>query len=111
MEIEGMIIRELPIRQGSTERGPWKVASYVLETLESYPRRICFDVMDGSEGRIARLNIKAGKRMKIYFDINAHESQGRWFNSIRAFDAKDISYLTGMPSAAPNNGENGPTNA
>lgn len=94
MEIEGIIKMELPVRSGvSAQTGkPWRIASYVLETISSYPKRMVFDVMDGDENRIARLNIKAGRRMKIWFDIDAHEYQGRWYNQIRAFDARETGY-------------------
>lgn len=94
MEIEGIIKMELPVRSGvSAQTGkPWRIASYVLETISSYPKRMVFDVMDGDENRIARLNIKAGRRMKIWFDIDAHEYQGRWYNQIRAFDACETGY-------------------
>jgi hypothetical protein len=47
-------------------------------------------VSDGADHRIERLNIQLGKRMVIYFEINARNYEGRWYNSIRAFDAKEI---------------------
>ena len=90
MEIEGFITEECPVKSGTSERGPWKIAGYVLETMESFPKHIYFEVSDGMDNRIARLNIKKGKRMKIFFDINARNYEGRWYNSIRAFDAKEI---------------------
>lgn len=90
MEIEGFITEECPIKSGTSERGQWKIAGYVLETMESFPKHIYFEVSDGMDNRIARLNIKKGKRMKIFFEINARNYEGRWYNSIRAFDAKEI---------------------
>lgn len=92
MEIEGFITEECPIKIGTSERGLWKIAGYVLETMESFPKHIYFEVSDGMDNRIARLNIKKGKRMKIFFDINARKYDNRWFNSIRAFDAKETDY-------------------
>jgi hypothetical protein len=93
MEIEGFITEECPVKSGTSERGPWKIAGYVLETMESFPKHIYFEVSDGMDNRIARLNIKKGKRMKIFFDINARKYEDRWFNSIRAFDAKETGYV------------------
>lgn len=91
MDLSGIIIAELGVREGTSQSSgrPWKIASYVLETLEAYPHRMAFDVNDGDTGRIARLDIKKGKRMTIYFDIDAHEYNGKWFNSFRAYDAKE----------------------
>lgn len=97
MEIEGIIKQVLPVREGVSQNGAWKTASYVIETEERYPRRMVFDVRDGRDGRIARLNIQEGKRMRVSFDIDAHEYQGRWFNEITAWGAKDLGISMGEP--------------
>lgn len=85
MEIHGKIINALPLREGTSATGkPWQCASYVIETQEQYPRRVCFDVF-GQE-KIAQFNIRPGEMMTISFDIDAHEYNGRWFNSIRCWN-------------------------
>ena len=91
MEIEGIIIKDLGVRTGTSQRGePWKMATYVIETIEPYPKRIVFDVSDGTQGRIERLGIKEGMRMRVFFDIHAREHNGRWYNSVQAFDARPM---------------------
>ena len=91
MEIEGIIIAELPIREGISKNGyPYKIASYVIETMEQYPHRMAFQVSDGIDGRIARLGIAKGKRMRVYFYINARESDGKWYNTITVSDAREV---------------------
>lgn len=85
MEITGRIIAVLEERSGKSARtgSDWRVASYVLETVEQYPKKICFEVFGAD--RIQSLNIQAGESLTVRFDIDAHEYNGRWFNSIRAF--------------------------
>lgn len=90
MEITGKIYAALPEREGESANGKWRMASYVLQTEGAYPYYFAFDVADGSEGRIQRLNIKEGKRMTVYFDIRAHEYQGKWYNQVRAYDAREV---------------------
>lgn len=93
MEIEGTIFKVLPERTGESgfDGRQWRVASYIIETTEGgWPKKICFDVVDGANGRIDRLNIQEGKKMKVWLDIDAHEYQGRWFNQIRCYDARDV---------------------
>lgn len=94
MEITGKIIAVLPERSGVSARSgaEWRCATYVLETMEQYPRKMCFEVF-GSD-RIQQLNIQAGQSYTISFDIDAHEYQGRWYNQIRAWKAE-------APAAAP----------
>ncbi len=86
MELTGKIIAVLGERGGTSARtgSEWKVASYVLETVgEQYPRKMCFEVF--GVDRIKSLNIQPNETLKVKFDIDAHEYNGRWFNSIRAY--------------------------
>lgn len=89
MELTGKIIQVLEARGGTSPRtgNPWKVQSYVLEIEEQnnsqYPRRMVFDVF--GEDRIQTMNIQMGQVLRVSFDIDAREYQGRWFNSIRAW--------------------------
>ncbi len=75
----------LPERSGKSNRtgNEWRAGSYVLETMDQYPRKMVFDVFGAD--RIAQFNIQNGEVVTVSFDIDAHEYQGRWFNSIRAF--------------------------
>ena len=100
MDITGRIIAVLPERSGVSQRSgsEWKVASYVLETQEQYPKKMCFEVF-GTD-RIAQFNIQVGEMMTVSFDIDAHEYNGRWFNSIRAFRV-DRNLQTEAVAAAP----------
>jgi tyrosine-protein phosphatase YwqE len=89
MELQGKIIAVLPERSGVSARGEWKVQEFVLETMDSqYPRKMVFDVF-GAE-RLQRFNIQIGQTVLVAFDIDAHEYNGRWFNSIRAFDVRQV---------------------
>ena len=94
MEIEGKLIKVLPERTGvsKTTGEPWRIASYVLEIPGYHPQKMMFEVSDGSQGRIAQLNLQLGQHYKIQFDIDAREDEGRWFNSVRAWGAKLITY-------------------
>ncbi len=88
MEIEGKIIVVCPPREGTTSRGAWKSQDYVIETHDQFPRRCCFNVF-GIE-RIQQFNIQSGEEVRVSFDLDAHEYQGRWFHSIRAWHVERI---------------------
>ena len=100
MDITGRIIAVLPERSGVSQRSgsEWKVATYVLETQEQYPKKVCFEVF-GTD-RIQQFNIQAGEMMTVSFDIDAHEYNGRWFNQIRAFRV-DRNIQAPVPGVAP----------
>ncbi len=96
MELTGKIIAVLDERSGTSARTgtEWRVGSFVLETTEQYPHKMCFEVF-GSE-RLQKLNIQLGETLTVKFDIDSHEYNGRWYNTIRAFDV-----LRGPVSSAP----------
>ncbi len=89
MELQGKIILALPERTGTSARGDWKAQEFVLETLDAqYPRKMVFSVF--GEERLQRFNIQVGQDVNVSFDIDAREYNGKWFNSIRAFDVRPV---------------------
>ncbi len=99
MEIQGKIISALPERSGTSQRtgNTWKVQEFVVETHDQYPKKMAFEVF--GEDRLQRFNIQVGQEVNVAFDIDAHEYNGRWFNSIRAFDVRQVDAQA--PVAAP----------
>lgn len=94
----------LPERGGVSQRSgsEWKVASYVLETMEQYPRKCCFEVF-GTD-RIAQFNIQVGQMLTVSLDIDAREYNGRWYNQIRAWKVVPYDPNAVAPAADPNAG-------
>jgi len=90
MEIEGRIIAVLPERGGTSARtgNPWKSQEFVIETHEQYPKKCVFRVFGAD--RLAQFNIQSGEELRVSFDIDAHEYQGRWFNDISAWNVARI---------------------
>ena len=107
MEIQGKVIAVLPERSGVSARGEWKSQTYVIETQEQYPKKMAFDVFGAD--RLAQFNIHSGEEILVSFDIDAHEYQGRWFNSIRAWNVTKVSQQA-MASSANAAGVANPTN-
>ncbi len=97
MEIEGRIIHVLPEVSGTSKSSgkPWKKREYVLETHESYPKKVHFDFFGD---RADQFPLKEGDEIRLSFDIESHEYQGRWFTSIRGWKAEPA---TGAPAQQP----------
>lgn len=113
MELQGKVIAVLPERSGVSARGEWKLQSFVIETHEQYPKKLVFDVF-GAE-RLAQFNIQSGEEISVSFDIDAREYNGRWFNSVRAWNvvhidpaAAQAASMGAQPQAAPVGGAQAP---
>ncbi len=99
MENQGKIIAVLPPREGTSSRGTaWKVQEFVMETHEQYPKKMVFEVFGAD--RIERFGIQAGQEVNVAFDIDAREWNGRWHNSVRAYDVRqtDAAPMASAPS-------------
>ena len=85
MDINGKIIAALPVRQGTSAKGDWQAQSYVLEYASGqYMRHIVFDVFGAD--KIQQFAIVPGETVQVSIDLDARESNGRWFNSIKAWN-------------------------
>lgn len=85
MELKGKIINVLEERSGVAKASgkPYRVAQYVLETIEQYPKKMMFEVF--GEERINQMNIQVGEELTVSFDIDSREYNGKWYNQIRAW--------------------------
>ena len=100
MEIQGKIIAALPEKSGVSARGEWKSQTYVIETQGQYPKKLAFDVFGAD--RITQFNLQVGDIATVFFDFDAHEYNGRWFNSVRAFNVeKSGKQATQQPTPQP----------
>ncbi len=97
MEVEGKIIQFIGERSGVSKAGnPWKTKEYVLETKESYPRKIAFDFFGD---RADQYPLNVGDEIRLSFDIESREYQGRWFTSIRGWKSEPLAATA--PAGAP----------
>ena len=106
MEVEGKIIQKLPPQSGVSKAGNnWSKQEYVLETQEAYPKKIFFSFF-GDRANQYPLNV--GDTVRLSFDIDSHEFNGRWFTNINGWKAEKIDATAAgqpqpmtQPQAAP----------
>lgn len=102
MEIEGKIIAVLPARGGTSARtgAAWKSQEFVIETFDQYPRKCVFRIF--GEDRLNQMNVQLGEVLRVSFDIDAHEYNGRWYNDVSAWRVdRNVSVPSdGQPVAA-----------
>ena len=107
MEISGKIIHKLDLRSGTSKAGnEWKSQEYVLETEDQFPKKVHFDFFGD---RVDQFPLNIGDRVKVYFDIESREYNGRWYTSIRGWKTENLDAANagapvppmGVPADAP----------
>ena len=91
-EFVGIIKQKVGERSGEGQNGRWKVAQFLLETVEMYPKKMVVEVFDGVIGRVAEFEALMGKAVRVEWEIDAREypqGSGKWFNSYRAHKVYD----------------------
>ena len=98
IEVEGVIIKEYPAKEGvsKTTNNPWKSQEFVIQTKDQYPRACLFRVFGAD--RIQQFNIHEGDAVHVWLDINARAWVSR-FN----FSGADQEKLCGVLSGGETN--------
>lgn len=86
------------MQSGTSSAGnPWKKKEYVLETEETYPKKVHFDFFGE---RADQYPLAIGDRVRLSFDIESREYNGRWYTNIRGWKADKID-ATAPAAGAP----------
>ena len=103
MEITGRIILALPEQSGVSKAGnAWKKREYVLETQETYPKKVHFDFFGD---RADQFPLNVGDVIKLSFDIESRDFNGRWYTSIRGWKAEPATFQAPGAPAMPAPGQ------
>lgn len=83
IEITGKLIQILQPVVGEGRNGQWKKQEFVIETNDQYPKRVAFSLW--GEKTLLLNNIKEGTDIKVSFNPESREYNGRWFTELRAW--------------------------
>lgn len=98
MEVTGIIIKKFDRLSGVSKAGNnWSKQEYVLETQEAYPKKIFFSFFGD---RADQFPLEVGDNVRLSFDIDSHEYNGRWFTSINGWKAEKIEANAAQPAVA-----------
>lgn len=99
MEVIGKIIQAFDAVEGVSKAGnPWKKREYVLETLETYPKKVFFNFFGD---RVDQYPLAVGQTVKLSFDIDSREFNNRWYVDIRGWKSEPYDPSQAATSAAP----------
>lgn len=102
MEVTGKIILALPEQSGVSKSGNnWHKREYVLETQENFPRKIFFSFFGDKADQYP---LSVGQVIRLSFDIDSREYNGRWYTDIRCWKAEVVEPGAPEPPAVTQTG-------
>lgn len=81
MQLIAKLVQVLPLQTGTGKNGQWKKQDIIVETESQYPRKICVSIWGD---KINESLLKTGNSLKIDFDIESREFNGRWYTDVKA---------------------------
>ena len=98
MEVTGKIIVALPAVSGTSAAGKaWNKREYVLETEDTYPKKVFFDFFGEKADQYP---LAVDDKVRLSFDIESREYNGRWYTSIRGWKAEPAQEGAAAPQGA-----------
>lgn len=82
MQLTAKLVSVLPLQTGQGRNGEWRKQDIILETDGQFPKKICISLW-GDKINMAQLQI--GNQLKIDFDIESREFNGRWYTDVKAW--------------------------
>lgn len=101
MEVQGKIIDKLQPKGGQTARGAWKKHEIIVETNETYPKKIC---MASWNDKVDLTNFNPGDEVTASINIESREYNGNWYTDIRIWKmekAGNANPGNDLPGATP----------
>lgn len=82
MQRSAKLVQLLPLQTGTGKNGQWKKQDMIVETDGQYPKKICISAWGD---KINEDVLKVGNRLKIDFDVESREYNGRWYTDVKAW--------------------------
>ena len=82
MQLTAKLIQLLPLQTGTGKNGQWKKQDIIVETEATYPKKICISVWGD---KIDASQLQPGNNLKIDFDVESREYNGRWYTDVKAW--------------------------
>jgi hypothetical protein len=97
LQLTAKLIQILPLETGTGRNGNWKKQNIVVETSDQYPKKICVSVW----GDKINSALQLGDQLKIDFDIESREYNGRWYTDIKAWKIEPATALNPAATSQP----------
>lgn len=82
-EIIGKIHSVLASQTGAGKNGQWTKQDFVIETIEQYPKKVCFSAWNDKASVVSTL--KPGVQVSVAFNPESREFNGKWYTDLRVW--------------------------
>jgi len=99
MQLTTKLIQLLPLQTGTGKNGHWKKQDILVETNGQYPKKICVSIWGE---KIIESQLAPGNFLKIDFDIESREFNGKWYTDVKAWKIEITEWAISGQTLDPN---------
>lgn len=82
-QISGKVIKILPEKRGQGKYGEWVKQDFVVETIDKYPKKVCFTTWGDKTDEVKQLF--EGDEVTVSFNPESREFRERWYTDLKAW--------------------------
>jgi hypothetical protein len=102
MQLTAKLIQLLPLQTGTGKNGEWKKQDIIVETESQYPKKVCISIWGD---KINTSQLKVGNQLRVDFDVESREYNGRWYTDVKAWKIELASDAAPAPADKNNSKE------
>jgi hypothetical protein len=100
LSVKGKIDKILEPESGVSRSGnQWNKQEFVIETIEQFPRKVCFTLFGDKTSLINGL--ASGEEVEVSFNLESREYNGKWFHNINAWKIDKTTDAAPVPDLPP----------
>jgi len=88
LEIKAKLIKLLPIVTGEGKNGTWTKQEFLVETQETYPKKVMLSAWGDKADEIKKLKI--GDEINICFNAESREYNERWYTELKIWKVEKL---------------------
>ena len=98
LDVIGKIIQVMdPVRGTSKAGKDWVKQEFVLETQETYPKKICIGMMGDKTNEISKFRVE--DVVKVHLNLESREYNGKWYTNVNAWKIEQAMASNGGSSS------------
>lgn len=100
LEITGKLVEKLQEESGEGRNGTWRKRSFVIETFDQYPKKVCITLWGDKIDLLE--TYQENQAMRVGINIESREYNGRWYTDVKAWRVD--AYQEGQATTSTSNG-------
>lgn len=94
LELEAKLIKIFPEKSGDGRNGRWVKQEFLVETKETYPKKVFLSAWGDKAEGIKNLSI--GDTIKVSFFVESREFNEKWYTDLKIWKIEKLIYKDAM---------------